>query len=111
MPLDKLIEFHAQKIKLETEMLNIWKDPKTGKKIDALICPVAPHPVAPIDRWGGVSYTSSFVLMDYPAGTLLVRDFKESDLEGELVASQPLGSWDKVNRELCGYLWKQNNFD
>jgi len=111
MPLDKLIEFHAQKIKLETEMLNIWKDPKTGKKIDALICPVAPHPVAPIDRWNGVSYTSSFVLMDYPAGTLPVRDFKESDLEGELAASQPLGSWDKVNRELCGYLWKRNNLD
>ena len=99
--LDKLIEFHAKKIELETEMLKIWKDPKTGRTIDAFICPVAPHPVPPIDRWNGVSYTSSFVLLDYPAGTLPVRDFAESDLKGKLADSKPLGSWDKINRELC----------
>lgn len=101
MPTDKLIEFHAQKIQLETEMLRIWKDPNTGKQIDAIICPVAPHPVPPIDRWNGVSYTNSFVLMDYPAGTVPVRDFKEADLKGEMADRKPLGSWDKVNKELC----------
>jgi hypothetical protein len=103
MPLEKLIEFHAMKTEVETEMLKIWKDPKTGRSIDAVICPVAPHPVPPIDRWNGVSYTSSFVLLDYPAGTLPVRDFKESDLGGELGNMEPLGSWDKVNRELCEF--------
>jgi amidase len=101
MPLDDLVGFHAQKIQVETEMLKIWKDPRTGRTIDAFICPVAPHPVPPIDRWNGVSYTSSMVLLDYAAGTLPVRDFEERDLEGELSASTPLGSWDKVNRELC----------
>ncbi len=99
--IDRLVEIHAQKIELETEMLKIWKDPKTGRQIDAFICPVAPHPVPPIDRWNGVSYTSSFVLLDYPAGTLPVRDFMEQDLRGELSDSKPLGSWDKINRELC----------
>ena len=101
MPLDKLVEFHAKRIELETEMLKIWRDPASGRTIDAIICPVAPHPVPPIDRWNGVSYTSSFVLLDYPAGTLPVRDFKESDSIGELAESKPLGSWDKANRELC----------
>jgi Asp-tRNA(Asn)/Glu-tRNA(Gln) amidotransferase A subunit family amidase len=99
--MDKLVELHAKKIELETEMLKIWTDPASGRTIDAFICPVAPHPVPPLDRWNGVSYTSSFVLLDYPAGTLPVRDFLESDLIGELPASKALGSWDKVNRELC----------
>lgn len=101
MPLERLVDFHAMKIEVETEMLKIWKHPKTGKSVDAIICPLAPHPVPPIDRWNGVSYTSSFVLLDYPAGTLPVRDFKEADLIGELESAKPLGSWDKVNRELC----------
>ncbi|TVY57866.1 putative amidase [Lachnellula cervina] len=105
--LDKLVEFHAKKTELETEMLKIWKDPKTGRTVDAIICPVAPHPVPPIDRWNGVSYTSSFVLLDYPAGTLPVRDFKEVDLNDEMADSPPLGSWDKANRAL----WDKRTVD
>jgi len=105
--IEKLVEIHANKVQLETEMLKIWKDPKTGRTIDAIICPVAPHPVPPIDRWNGVSYTSSFVLLDYPAGTLPVRDFKEDDLMGDLDPSKPLGSWDKINREL----WDEKKID
>ncbi|EKD19928.1 uncharacterized protein L3040_002391 [Drepanopeziza brunnea f. sp. 'multigermtubi'] len=105
--MDKLIEIHAQKIKLETEMLKIWKDPTTGRQIDAIICPVAPHPVPPIDRWNSISYTSSFVLLDYPAGTLPVRDFDEADLKGELADAKPLNSYDKVNREL----WDKQTID
>jgi amidase len=101
MDINRLIEIQVRKIQLETEMLKIWKDPKTGQRIDAIICPVAPHPVPPIDRWNGVSYTSSFVLLDYPAGTLPVRDFKKEDLKGELTDPKPIGSWDKVNRGLC----------
>jgi amidase len=100
--LEPLVALHARKTELETEMLKIWRDPKTGRRIDAMICPVAPHPVPPIDRWNGTSYTSSFVLLDYPAGTLPVRDLEASDLEGELeVKGEALNSWDKVNRELC----------
>jgi Asp-tRNA(Asn)/Glu-tRNA(Gln) amidotransferase A subunit family amidase len=101
MPLDKLVEAHAMRTQLQTEMLKIWKDPKSGRTVDAIICPVAPHPVPPVDRWNGVSYTSSFVLLDYPAGTLPVRDFKVEDLKGEMHDSNLLGSWDKINRELC----------
>jgi amidase len=109
--LDRLVDIHAQKVELETEMLKIWKDPKTGRQIDAFICPVAPHPVPPIDRWNGVSYTSSFVLLDYPAGTLAVRDIKEEDLKGELSNSKPLGSWDKINRGLCKSFSSRMNAD
>jgi Asp-tRNA(Asn)/Glu-tRNA(Gln) amidotransferase A subunit family amidase len=66
--LDKLRDAHARREELRNEFLSIWKDSVSGKEIDAIICPVAPHPVPPIDRWNGVSYTSSFVLLDYPAG-------------------------------------------
>ncbi len=100
MGLNTLVELHAQRMELETAMLNIWKDPKIGRRIDAIICPVAPHPTPPIDRWNAVGYTSTFVLLDYPAGTLPVRDVTESDLEGE-IENEALGSWDKVNRGLC----------
>lgn len=102
MPLNTLVEAHANRTELQAEMLKIWKDPKTGRTVDAIILPVAPHPVPPVDRWNGVSYTSSFVLLDYPAGTLPVRDFKPSDMKGEM-DGKPLGSWDKVNRELCKF--------
>lgn len=97
---EALVDLHAQKKQLETEMLKVWKDPKTGRMIDAFICPVAPHPVPPIDRWNSVSYTVGMVFLDYPAGNLPVRDFVESDLEGEVFGT-PLNGWDKVNQELC----------
>ncbi|KAI9721777.1 MAG: hypothetical protein M1812_002112 [Candelaria pacifica] len=91
-------DLHARRTGLETEFLKVWKDRK-GRQIDAFICPVAPHPVPPIDRWNSVSYTSSFVLLDYPAGTVPVRLLREDDLGGEL-KGEPLSGWDSVNREL-----------
>lgn len=97
--LEDLRQLHARKMGLEKDFLKIWRDSR-GRKVDAFICPVAPHPVPPIDRWNGVSYTSSFVLLDYPAGTIPVRTPVEEDLHGEMNAA-PLSSWDKVNRELC----------
>ena len=100
LPLDKVRELQARRTELQKEFLKIWKDAK-GQEIDALICPVAPHPVPPVDRWNGVSYTSSFVLLDYPAGVVPVRLFEEKDTEGELPEGKPIGSWDKANRELC----------
>ena len=92
-------KLHARKMELEKDFLKIWRDSR-GRKIDAFICPVAPHPAPPIDRWNGVSYTSTFVLLDYPAGTIPVRMLVEEDLHGEMKGT-PLSSWDKVNRELC----------
>jgi amidase len=65
--LDELRELHARKEELRTKFLGIWKDAK-GRTIDAFVCPVAPHPIPLIDQYNGVSYTSSFVLLDYPAG-------------------------------------------
>lgn len=41
-----------------------------------------------------------FNLLDYPAGILPVRQFKDTDLQGELPNTQPLNGWDKINREL-----------
>jgi amidase len=111
LSLDKVIEAHAKRTQLETEMLKIWKDPTTGRTVDAIILPVAPHPVPPIDRWNGVSYTSSFVLLDYPAGTLPVRDFSADDLKSEMSDTKPLGSWDKINKELCKFLVRKNRMN
>ena len=40
------------------------------------------------------------MLLDYPAGTLPVRNFTKADKKGEM-KGEILGSWDKVNRALC----------
>lgn len=106
----QLNQLQAERSQIEEEMLKIWTLPEGNgfdnegpiKNIDAIICPVAPHPVPEIDRYNGVGYTSSFVLLDYPAGTIPVRKFKESDLEiGKEMTAEVLGSWDKKNRKLC----------
>lgn len=99
---EKLQELHGKREKLRREFLKVWKD--AAGEIDAFICPVAPHPVPPIDRWNGAGYTSSFVLLDYPAGTIPVRNFTKADMKGEM-KGKPIGSWDKVNRELCKSLF------
>jgi len=112
VPLKKAAELQAQRSQLEREMLKVWyeDDGKGGKrpKIDAIICPVAPHPVPEIERYNAVGYTSSWVLLDYPAGTVPVRDFVESDLElGKPQGGKALGSWDEKNREL----WDEKTVD
>ncbi|KAF2651703.1 amidase [Lophiostoma macrostomum CBS 122681] len=101
LSLAKVGELQARRAELQTQFLRIWNDWQgNGKKIDAFICPVAPHPVPEIDRWNGVGYTSSFNLLDYPAGVLPVRHFEESDIQGEVEGEKPIGGWDKINREL-----------
>lgn len=99
MDLTKVQELHGKRDQLRAEFLKIWRD--QHGEIDAFVCPVAPHPVPPIDRYNGVSYTSSFVLLDYPAGVVPVRSFTADDTKGEMQEPKPLGSWDKANRELC----------
>ncbi|KAL9089767.1 MAG: hypothetical protein Q9165_005561 [Trypethelium subeluteriae] len=75
----------------------------TTKPLDAIICPVAPHPVPPIDRWNATGYTAMWVLLDYPAGVLPIRTFRAADTKLEIPAKQqqqPIGSWDRENRKL-----------
>jgi amidase len=98
VPFEKLQELHGKREKLRKECLQMWK--LNDGEIDAFICPVAPHPVPQIDRYNGAGYTSSFVLLDYPAGTVPVRNFTKADKKGEMKA-KIIGSWDKANRALC----------
>jgi amidase len=93
-------EIHGKRAQLTKQFLEYWQKDASGQRIDAFICPVAPHPVPPIDSWNGVSYTSSFVLLDLPAGYVPVRRLKQSDLENEVPKTNPIGSWDKRNRDL-----------
>ena len=97
---DTLRDLLAQRSALEREWLQYWTDPETGREVDVMICPVAPHPVPGLDRWNAVGYTSSFVLLDYPAASMPIRMLGKEDLEGEVEAPVK-GSWDKKNRELC----------
>ena len=97
-PFEKLQELHGKREQLRRECLQMWKD--NDGEINAFICPVAPHPVPQIDRYNGAGYTSSFVLLDYPAGTVPVRNFTKADKKGEMKA-KIIGSWDKANRALC----------
>jgi Asp-tRNA(Asn)/Glu-tRNA(Gln) amidotransferase A subunit family amidase len=90
---------------IETEMLQIWTEMdefgRRKRKLDAIICSVAPHPVPQIDSWGTLNYTSTWNLLDCPAGTIPVRDIVEQDLcLGQALEGNPIGSWDKACREL-----------
>lgn len=102
--LKEVAELQARRTDLEHEMLDVWNsDTDYGRvrRIDAIVCPVAPHPVPEIDRWNAIGYTSSFVLLDYPAGVVPVRDFTQNDLElGKEMGGKVAGSWDARNREL-----------
>ncbi|KAL4934947.1 hypothetical protein BDV06DRAFT_234883 [Aspergillus oleicola] len=107
--LSQLSQLQAARGEIELELKRkLWMGGGTGnghgheQTVDAIIHPVAPHPVPQLDRYNAVGYTSSFVLLDYPAGTVPVRDFGRGDLEGGVeMDTKVLGSWDKVNRELC----------
>ncbi|KAF2865002.1 acetamidase [Massariosphaeria phaeospora] len=103
LSLAALRDLHARREALQMQFLDVWKGAAGlagGQGIDALICPVAAHPVPLIDCWNGVSYTSAFVVLDCAAGTLPVRVFGEAEMRGEGEACEPLGSWDKANRKL-----------
>jgi Asp-tRNA(Asn)/Glu-tRNA(Gln) amidotransferase A subunit family amidase len=103
----QLAQLQAQRSAVEKELLEMWMrngngDRLAGRQVDAIILPVAPHPVPEIDRYNAVGYSSSFVLLDYPAGVIPVRKFREADLElGKEMTAPVLGSWDKANRLLC----------
>lgn len=103
----ELAQLQAQRSEIEREMMKMWtlSASSPARRIDAIICPVAPHPVPELDRYNAVGYTSSFVLLDYPAAVVPVRSFMESDLEiGREMNDPVLGSWDKANRLLCEFL-------
>ena len=105
-PLERVAELQAQRSALEREMLHLWsKVDSQGRRhqtLDAIICPLAPHPVPPIEGYNAVGMTSSFVLFDYPAATLPVRNVVQDDLQLErpLAAGNMLSSWDAKCREL-----------
>jgi Asp-tRNA(Asn)/Glu-tRNA(Gln) amidotransferase A subunit family amidase len=85
---------------LQKRFLQLWT-PSDGVPLDALICPVMPHPIAPIDRWNTPNYTSAFNLLDLPAGVVPVRPCTQEDLAAELPSgSTALNPWDQGNREL-----------
>lgn len=77
-------ELQARRTRLEKEMMNLWieHERNSGKKIkvDAVICLVAPHQVPEIERYNAAGYTSSWTLLEYPAGVIPVRTFNETDL-------------------------------
>ncbi|OBT57713.1 hypothetical protein VE04_01946 [Pseudogymnoascus sp. 24MN13] len=102
---EEVSELHAQRLEVMKKMLKVFKTPD-GRKIDAVILPVAPHPVPEIDRWNTVGYTSSFVLLDWPAGTVPIRKVNEKDLEGE-VQGKSLGTLDNRTR----MLWDRKTVD
>ncbi|KAM5475476.1 hypothetical protein MauCBS54593_001165 [Microsporum audouinii] len=105
-----LSKIQAKRSHIERQLMKMWTFPGSDKtrRVDAIIHPVAPHPVPEIDRYNAVGYCSSFVLVDYPAGNLPVRKFTEQDLDtGKEMDSKVLSSWDKRNREL----WNSNTVD
>ena len=109
----RMAELKAQRAALQQEMIDVvWTRTddagRRRRKVDALICPLAAHPVPEIERYNAVGYTSSWVYLDCPAGNLPIRDMQESDLElGKPQGGKVLSSWDEKNREL----WDESKTD
>ncbi|KAK6427360.1 hypothetical protein LTR95_016012, partial [Oleoguttula sp. CCFEE 5521] len=99
---DEVVKLQAQRIALQKEALQIWRPDANGNEIHVLICPAAPHPVALVDRWNSVNYTSAFNLLDLPAGVLPVRSVTKEDVAVELKEGKALNGWDKTNQEMWG---------
>ena len=109
---DEIWDLQGQRTALQDQFLRVWHESggywdtkasraKRGDRtLDAIICPMAPHPIAPIDRWNTANYTAAFNLLDLSAGILPVRKLRAEDLVGEVPKSPPLNGWDKINREL-----------
>ncbi|KAF7194043.1 Acetamidase [Pseudocercospora fuligena] len=103
--LDEVRKLQAQKLELQTAFLEVWKTADANRAdskhetLDALIMPVAPHPILPIDRWNTVNYTGSLNLLDVSTGVLPVTNFSTNDLDGDVPTSRPINGWDKINRE------------
>lgn len=110
--LDEVRKLQAERTDLQTTFLNVWKesggywltdasDAHIGDRtLDALICPVAPHPIPPIDRWNTANYTGCLNLLDLSTGVVPVRTFNTDDLQGDIPTDKPMNGWDKINREL-----------
>ncbi|KAF2162169.1 hypothetical protein M409DRAFT_69376 [Zasmidium cellare ATCC 36951] len=110
--LDEVRGLQAARTELQTTFLNVWKESGGywltdaseahigDRTLDALICPVAPHPIPPIDRWNTANYTAAFNLLDLSTGVVPVRAFDSQDLQGDIPSDKPLNGWDKINREL-----------
>ncbi|GLB01105.1 hypothetical protein AtubIFM57143_010483 [Aspergillus tubingensis] len=104
----ELCELQHQRAQVQREMMSMWtytskntQGNDTKRRIDAIIHPVAPHPVPEHDKYNAVGYTSSWVLLDYPAGVVPVRKVRMEDLEVGREMKDPVrGSWDAKNREL-----------
>ncbi|OJI85009.1 hypothetical protein ASPTUDRAFT_119324 [Aspergillus tubingensis CBS 134.48] len=86
----ELCELQHQRAQVQREMMSMWTytsptenqgNERMKRRIDAIIHPVAPHPVPEHDKYNAVGYTSSWVLLDYPAGVVPVRKVKMEDLE------------------------------
>ena len=111
--LERIAELQAQRSQLEREMLQLWSEVdahgRRHQTLDAIICPLAPHPVPPIEGYNAVGMTSSFVLLDYPAGTIPVRKVVQDDLQlgRPLPAGKVLSSWDAK----CRALWDEHVTD
>lgn len=110
LPYAKIRDLYAQ-AETMSEILakELWKvpagQPGQGEEVDAIICPVAPHPTPKIDDWWGVGYTANWVLMDYPGGVIPIREFREKDLESEISEEawkHPKSWWDSETQRLWG---------
>lgn len=121
---EELVKLQTQKIDLQTRAIEIWRESggfwlpdstssglksqrsaaaaAVDREIDVFICPAAPHPIPPTDRWNDVNYTAAFNLLDLPAGIIPVRSVMDEDLACELDAGPELNGWDKINRALWG---------
>ncbi|KAL9092973.1 MAG: hypothetical protein Q9159_000597 [Coniocarpon cinnabarinum] len=79
LTLEELRRLHQRRERMMSGMSDaLWRLGEDDE-IDAIICPVAPHPTPPLDTWVTKGYTSLWSGMGLPSGVIPVRLFEEGD--------------------------------
>ncbi|KAA8896902.1 hypothetical protein TRICI_006815 [Trichomonascus ciferrii] len=90
----------AQRNKYRKQFLTAWKDTatktKSGRPIDALMCPISPGAAFAHDLFPWWGYTSLFNMLDYPGITLPIKGcFSDKTKDPKDTNYTPVGPWDK----------------
>lgn len=119
LPITELFACNTQMSQWKGKMSEWWSSTisqtSTGRPFDALIGPTSAAVCQPHDVPGYCGYTSTFNILDYPAGTLPLKSFKISEeMDPKDQSYKPLQSnpYDSIVHDLCKFdTWRMPSAD
>ncbi|KPI42753.1 Acetamidase [Cyphellophora attinorum] len=108
LTIKELFACNTQQTKYKAQMAEFWSgtagNTSTGRPIDAILGPVSAAVGARHDVPGYCGYTSVWNILDYPAGTIPLKNFKVDETKDPKdVGYEPttFGPYDRMVHEMC----------